>query len=306
MNLTKISDYTDKDYASFWRSSERRYFDELERTILNKLLPKKGKWFIDLGCGFGRFKDLYLMKYENVVMLDYSSHLINQAMESIKCQNKSNIYFVLADMYNLPFRVHSFDVSLLARVFHHLESPNLAFEQIRRVLITNGTLIFNFYNKRNIREMTKYFINRSGINPFEVDHINLSDTDLLYYSHPLFVKTLLQRLEFQIIKEMGGGLFYGEVFSHIYRPVFLEKQFLQILGKYYLSMSIYLKTILQKKAEDQSFEDHIPSHLNDILSCPACKNATLIESRQLISCRKCDASFPIKEGIYDFRIQNQL
>jgi SAM-dependent methyltransferase len=302
MNLTKISDYTDKDYASFWRSSERKYFDDVEQAVIEKLLPEKGKWFIDLGCGFGRFADLYGSKYDNIVMLDYSPNLLVKAKESFKRNDKRsrNIFFILSDIYNLPFRDNLFDVSLMTRVFHHFESPQQIIKQLNRILTNNGTLLFNYDNKRNLREIIKYYRKSSSINPFTIEHNNLVDNDLLYCTHPLFVDQLLKKYDFQTLGKCGVGLFYGRCLKYIYKPAMIEKYLTNVLGRLSLSQLIFIKAILKEKLIKSRHRISF-SKFTDLLICPNCKSESLFEQKQHIKCQKCHSCFPITNGMYDFR-----
>lgn len=302
MKHIKIADYSKGDYASFWKGKERQYFDEVERYVINKLLPKQGEWFIDLGCGFGRFKELYLNRYKNIVMLDFSQPLLDQAMASINYRKFPNVYFVLADIYNLPFRDNSFNVSLMIRVFHHLQEPDLVIKQLHRILKYHGKVVFNFDNKRNLREIVKYLRKKSEINPFRIEHLNVGKDELLYCSHPLFVKKLLSSFDLGITEEMGAGLFYGNIFSDAYNPATIEKRMVRVFGKYFLTMFIFLKAILQTGKDANFPRDNIQTKLINLIICPGCKSEKIVQKQQNLLCLNCDRTFPIKGRMYDLRI----
>jgi len=302
MKHIKIADYSKGDYASFWKGKERQYFDEVEKQVIDKLLPKKGEWFIDLGCGFGRFKELYLNRYKNIVMFDFSQPLLNQAMTSINYRKFPNVYFVLADIYNLPFRDNSFDVSLMIRVFHHLQEPDLVIKQLHRILKYQGKVVFNFDNKRNIREIVKYLRRKSEINPFRVEHLNVGKDELLYYSHPLFVKKLLSSFELDIIDKMGVGLFYGNIFSDTYNPVTIEKRLVRVFGKYFLTMFIFLKAIMRARETTKLPKNNTPTMLINLIICPDCKSEKIVQKQQNLLCLNCNRTFPITGRMYDLRI----
>ena len=302
MKHIKIPDYSKGDYASFWKGKERQYFDEVEKHIIDKLLPKKGRWFIDLGCGFGRFKEIYLDRYENIVMLDFSEPLLKQAMTSVNYHKFPNVYFILADIYNLPFRERVFDASLMTRVFHHLQEPDLVIKQLCRILLHQGKMVFNFDNIRNLREIIKYLRKKTDLNPFKIDHLNIQKDDLLYYSHPLYVKKLLYSFQFNIVKEMGVGLFYGSLFSDAYHPAAIEKRLSRIMGKYFLSMLIFIKAVLQTKETVEFSQRNKPAKLIELLVCPDCKGAEIVQKQPNLLCLNCQRSFPIKERMFDLRI----
>ena len=301
MKPFKISEYSGKEYVSFWEGGERKYFDEVEQSIVNRLLPRRGKWFADLGCGFGRFKDIYLNRFENIIMVDYSDSLLNEARRLIISRGHQHIYFVLADIYNLPFQDNSLDVSLMARVFHHLESPGVVLDQVRRVMRHRGEFIFNYYNKRNIREVIRFLRGKSKRSPFRVEHVNVGKKELLYYSHPRFIHGLLNSKNLIPVSKRGVGVFYGSLLSYVYKPVSIEKGLSPLLGEFGLSALVFLKTVLKKEDSKTMAETRTISTFVEMLICPSCKNVRMVEGPDSVFCSRCRSSFTVKEGIYDLR-----
>jgi hypothetical protein len=132
--------------------------------------------------------------------------------------------------------------------------------------------------------------------------MNIGKDELLYYSHPLFVKNLLKNCEFDILKEMGIGFFYGRLFLNAYNPAALEKKFSRIMGKYFLSMLIMLKAVLLSEEQSKSVPIGKSAQLQDLLICPDCKGPTLNRKKHKLICLNCERSYPIKGKIYDLRI----
>lgn len=302
MKHLEIQDYAEKDYASFWKGDERRYFDDVEQIIVRKLLPSEADWFADLGCGFGRFKEAYVGRYRNVIMLDYSRSLLLEAKKSVQNPGSSRFYFVLADIYNLPFRDGSLDAALMARVFHHLKEPDQALRQIRRILRPKGELVFNYYNKRNLREILRSLLRKPGLDPFRVEHVNTGGDELLYYSHPAYIALTLQRLNFSIQRKLGVGIFFGGLFSKVYRPAVIEKLLSPVLGRYSLSALVFLKAVLQKEPPDLPVVNRGDAPFSEMLICPSCRASALEDRSDAMICSGCRASFPVMDGIYDFRL----
>lgn len=82
-----------------------------------------GMRVLDIGCGNG-FLTYYLSKITPTVGLDISREIL-----SINpCKQ-----LVLGSALNMPFRDNSFDVVCCANLLHHLESPELAVDEMVRV-----------------------------------------------------------------------------------------------------------------------------------------------------------------------------
>jgi transcription elongation factor Elf1 len=45
-----------------------------------------------------------------------------------------------------------------------------------------------------------------------------------------------------------------------------------------------------------------PAHKGEYFRCPACGHYPLPDTPPLISCEKCGRSYPVENGIYDFRL----
>lgn len=111
-----------------------RYFHALQ-----KLFPQDFKTVLDVGCGEG-FLVEYLPNGVDYVGVDYSSESIKfakvqseklvPAKAGIQIQK---VEFRVADIYNLPFDSKNFDLITCLEVLEHLETPEKALEEIRRV-----------------------------------------------------------------------------------------------------------------------------------------------------------------------------
>ena len=82
---------------------------------------------------------------------------------------------ILGDMHNMPFKANEFDVVICGWTISYSKEPNVACDEIYRILSTNGIAIFGFdhYNPNNT--------NISGEAPVQPNRINsISDIKKLF------------------------------------------------------------------------------------------------------------------------------
>lgn len=235
----KIEDYDKIDYAHFWSSPKRTYIDELEKYLIDKVThPSNEKLVVDLGGGFGRLSKIYLHKYQKVILLDYSEKLLHQAQGRLR--NNSNLAFIRANVYKLPFRDNSVDSIFMVRLFHHLEQPVQVFQEIKRVLKDEGEIFFSFYNKYDLRNRCKVFFGLPKSSTSRISHENVSRKEFLYLSSPAYVEELLDKFNFDILGRYGVGLFIGRLlkFRRVFRPI--DKFLYKLSGKFNLTTEILI------------------------------------------------------------------
>lgn len=111
---------TDQKRWSNWRKANFEYFT-------NELLGQdRGKIFIDLGAGPGRFREL-INEFENFLAVDFYPY------HSVK---------VVADFTKpLPFKDNICDIVLLSNVLEHVPTPDLLIKECYRILKPGGVLI---------------------------------------------------------------------------------------------------------------------------------------------------------------------
>jgi SAM-dependent methyltransferase len=82
-----------------------------------------GMQVLDIGCGNGTFQ-LHLSDLASTVGIDYSAHMLRMN----PCHRK-----LRASAYALPFADGRFDVVFESCLLHHLEDPEVAVQEMRRV-----------------------------------------------------------------------------------------------------------------------------------------------------------------------------
>lgn len=105
------------------------------------------KKVLEAGCGTGRESIYMASRGADLTAIDVTDKSISVAKEhSEKFNFKYKIKFNKASVLELPFENNSFDIVLSSGVIHHTEKPQIAFQQLVRVLKPGGYLILYVYN----------------------------------------------------------------------------------------------------------------------------------------------------------------
>jgi ubiquinone/menaquinone biosynthesis C-methylase UbiE len=161
-----------KEYFEYLK--DRNSISFLFRRYFYKSLLKEfnGK-VLDVGCGIGEFLDFYKNSYG----IEVNPFLVKY------CKEKG-LNVKLGSIYKIPFKGNMFDVVLCSHVLEHLEKPNIAIKEMRRVLKPKGKLILlvptesgfrrdkthkKFWHRENLKkllEKTNFKIERMFYFPF--------------------------------------------------------------------------------------------------------------------------------------------
>jgi ubiquinone/menaquinone biosynthesis C-methylase UbiE len=289
-----VIDYEGSDYqTSFWKEGGREYEDRCEQIALKRLLPDEGDLLLEIGAGAGRNTPRYT-GFKRVVLLDYSLTQIQQAQEYL---GKSDKYiYVAGDVYRLPFVDNLFDGATMIRVLHHMQDPVSALKQIGRVLMPMSPFLLEYANKQNLKAILRYLFGRQEWNPFSPEAIEFEKLNFDF--HPKSIKKWLSEGDFRLERQL--------TVSHL-RVNFLKKwiptgilvgldSIFQTTGDWWqLSPSVFSRSISEKLSLVQPFEG--------FFQCPACKKPlpkAEPDAGKLL-CPSCDKTYPVVDGIYDFR-----
>lgn len=107
--------------------------------ILKKNTPIDGiSSVLDLGGGTGRFSPLLQELYNcPVYALDPSKEMLKKGI----LRNLNSVHWLTSTAEQIPLRSGSIDLIWMSNVFHHLENPAAAIQEIYRVLIDRGNLV---------------------------------------------------------------------------------------------------------------------------------------------------------------------
>ena len=118
-----------------------------QATTLSDLLHQGTRYpddstVLEAGCGIGA-QTVSLARNSpgaNITSIDISPASIERARERIRGEGITNVEFMTADIFDLPFDDGSFDHIFMCFVLEHLPDPIDALGRLRRVLRKGGTI----------------------------------------------------------------------------------------------------------------------------------------------------------------------
>ena len=292
MDTPPVCNYEGSDYqTSFWEKGGRAYEDACEAIALQRLLPARGEHLLELGAGAGRNTPRY-EGYSQITLLDYSRTQLLQARAHLG--DSPRYRFVAADIYRLPFVNDAFDGATMIRTLHHMADAPKALTEIRRVLSLEASFILEYANKRNWKAMLRYLFKQQDWSPFTRDPVEFATLNFDF--HPAAIRGWLRTAGFKVEKTLTVshfrlGFLKRSIPTHLLASLDGALQwtgnFVQFTPSVFVSSSA-IGGGQQPRAEG-------------LFACPAC-GAALKNTPPKITCSNCGCSYPVKEGIYDFRI----
>jgi ubiquinone/menaquinone biosynthesis C-methylase UbiE/uncharacterized protein YbaR (Trm112 family) len=291
-NSPPVCNYEGSDYQeSFWEKGDRAYEDAVESIALKRMLPASGKLMLELGAGAGRNSPRY-QGFDRVVLLDYSTTQLAQAQQRLGEGGK--YIYVAADIYHLPFVDGLFDAATMIRTLHHMADALSALRQVSQVLQTGATFILEFANKRNLKSVTRYLLDRQKWDPFSPEPVEFEKLNFDF--HPKTIRRWLKELDFEIQKRLSVSHFrVSWLKRHLPLKLLVGlDSSLQWTGSWcQYTPSVFLKNKLLTQKPNA-----LPG---TFFKCPRCDSNRLKESQSKIICSDCGTAYPIAHGIYDFR-----
>jgi len=306
----EISNYDkfDYDYSTYWK--DREYENIAEHTVLKKIFKEipSGNWFLDIGGSYGRLADTYSKRFRHPIILDYSLETLTKNRRILK-EQYPNIILIAANAYRLPFQDSVFDSTLMVRVLHHLDQPEIYFKEIGRVLKSNGTYIQEFANKMHIKARFRALLKRDfkffNKKPYQQPAVgNFEGTEnqssIFLNYHPKYIKKLFRNSNLKIYKRYGCSYLRIPLLKKNFEVMFLVKieVFLQ---KIFSWSNISPSMFFVGKSTKRMIPEKGLKSLSDILVCPRCKNF-LSFSENTTRCTQCGRVYTKSNEIWDFRI----
>jgi SAM-dependent methyltransferase len=289
-----VIDYEGSDYqTSFWEEGGREYEDRCEQIALKKLLPDQGELLLEIGAGAGRNTPRY-RGFKRVVLLDYSLTQLQQAQAYL---GRSQTYtYVAGDVYRLPFVDGLFDGGTMIRTLHHMKNPLAALCQSRRVLQDGCPFILEFANKQNLKAILRYWLGRQDWDPFSLEPIEF--TELNFDFHPRMIRQSLSEAGFVLKKQLTVSHFRINILKKIF-PARLLAALDGLLqhtgGLWQFSPSVFIRCTAAVTGA--------PAPGKGFFQCPDCGTALPDQNKSVfqLECPGCGKTYPIVDGIYDFR-----
>ena len=301
----KIANYDEAGfkYAKYWSDQVvgKAYEDLAERLAISRMIPRSGYWFLDLGAGYGRLADLYINRFDNVIICDYSIENLKKAQQKIGASQtlNTNIYYIAANAYHLPFRNDCFDAAMMIRVLAHIELPLEVLNEAYRILAPGGNFILEFSNKRHLLEILRGLLGLSSVSPFTLEPAPRGE--LTFNFHPEYIKRKLAEVGFAAQIYLSVSNLRNDLVKRLFNSralMMLESPLQYLFAPARLGPSVFVGS--QKPLSRLPIG--IPNSLEDLLCCPACSVHPLVFHQNEISCPNCNESYIIDDEIIDLRI----
>lgn len=245
---------------------------------------------LEVGAGAGRNTPRY-QNFTRTVLVDYSLTQLQEAQARLGCSERYS--YVAADVYRLPFEPGLFDAATMIRVLHHMADAPLALRQVRQVLRPGGVFILEYANKQNLKAILRYLMRLQAWSPFSLESVEFAE--LNYDFHPRAVREWLRQAGFQLERQLTVSHFRIGLVKRILplRLLVGMDALVQLTGGLWqLSPSVFTRS--------QAVGETPLAPPGTFFRCPTCQGH-LDESPQELNCQHCGKSWPIQNGIYDFR-----
>lgn len=289
-----ICDYEGSDYqARFWEAEDRAYEDGAEALALRRLLPGGGERLLEVGAGAGRNTSRY-RGFGEIVLLDYSRTQLEQARSRLG--SESRYRYVAADVYRLPFAPEAFDAATMIRTLHHMADPAAALAAIRQTLAPEAVFILEFANKQNLKAILRRAIGRQTWNPFDPETIEFAELNFNF--HPRAIRRWLTMADYRISRQLAVSYYRLPMLKHwIPSRVLLG---LEALTQPTGALAQFSPSVFLRAAALGTRHRPLPAN---IWRCPQCRSQRVREGSRGVNCGDCGRRWPLKEGIYDFRLE---
>ena len=128
----------------FWNANDNLTLYEWCKIVKNSDLV------VDIGGGTGRSSIPFAIEGANVISLDISFEMVKKARSKVKNLSLENkIDFLVADCENLPLKDNIANVGVMLGVLHHISNPQIALNELSRILKKRG-LYFGHENNKTI------------------------------------------------------------------------------------------------------------------------------------------------------------
>lgn len=292
----EVCDYEGSAYRQEFWTTDRVYEDGVERIALQALLPPKGRRIIEVGAGFGRLVDLYA-GYDQVVLFDYSRSMLQEARARLgdaAPTGRPRYLYVAGNFYNFPFVSGLYDAVTMIRVIHHAQEAGKVLQGIHGISAPGATFVLEFANKRHLKSILRWLLQRQDWNPFSPAPYEF--VDLNFDFHPAWMREQLRQAGFSLEEQRSVSHFRLNLLKRFVPTQWLIRLdgWAQPTGRWWqLSPSVFVKSQAEKTkpaaAEGLFFR------------CPLCQSSALVDESTALYCQNCQRRWPVHDGLYDFK-----
>lgn len=147
---------TDENKKDDWNpklyDNNHSFVSDYGSSLIELLNPKSDEDILDLGCGTGDLANQIYIKSLNVVGIDKSRQMINQANKKYP-----NITFSVQDIINFSYS-QPFNAIFSNATMHWIKQPEKALKNIYKYLKTGGRFVAEFGGKHNVQTITNEVI----------------------------------------------------------------------------------------------------------------------------------------------------
>ncbi len=136
LNEEKWDEWAERIDGKGWRYD---YLRQAQRGVISLLDVKKNAKFLDIGCGTGWALGQIARLVNNqgsFYGVDLSEKMIEKAKRNF--QNNDNFHFIKSNAESIPLEGDFFDFILCNNSFHHYLHPDIAMEEMFRLLKSGG------------------------------------------------------------------------------------------------------------------------------------------------------------------------
>ncbi len=289
-NTREYQLYENVDYPAFWKGLQQEKLDALEQKLVSRMLHLPAARMLDVGCGYGRLLNCYLPECQEVVLLDSSSSLLQQALQ--RAGDKAQC--LSCDLHHIPYQDGTFDQIMMVRVFHHLPDSLAVLQEFNRLLKPGGHLLFSYCNKKNIERIYRWLTGKNPYHPFRLEPSWV--WNVFFMHHPRYVQNILQQAGFKVQEVCGAGIFdkiagvLGRWGTHF--P--LGDQAAGLFARLHWAPWIFVDAV---KSGHPMTENENP--LSGLMMCLACGGRLLVGEEEC-RCVSCGQTYPRQDGVLRF------
>lgn len=140
--------------AGHWESLRDGILGDLDLAgRIESLLPACAT-AADLGCGNGALLATLGRKAREVIGVDSSRHMLDEARRRLREQGAS-ADLRIGELEHLPLRDGESDCAVINLVLHHLPVPLQALEETHRALAAGGTLVLSDFRRHGVEQLRR-------------------------------------------------------------------------------------------------------------------------------------------------------